>query len=88
MRKRFPSIVRVLLALALVASLVAVTAAPASAQTAVTAVGFTASPPVAGAWAQYSVGFTTSPTGALTANVDISTVQFHAGGTLPATIPK
>jgi len=86
MRKRFPIIVRVLLALALVVGLVAVTAAPVSAQ--VTAVGFTASPTTAGAATQYIVGFTTSAGGALTANVSTITVQFPAGVTLPATIKK
>lgn len=86
MRKRFPTMVRVLLALSLVASLVAVTAAPVSAQTAVTLVGFTASPTTAGAEAQYVVAFTANTT--LVATVDTITVQFPAGVTLPPTIKK
>ena len=88
MRKRFPTIVRVLLALSLVAGLVAVTAAPVSAQTNVTNVGFAASPTTAGAEAQYVVSFTTSASGALTADNDQITVQFPAGVTLPPTIKK
>ncbi len=52
MRKRFPTIMRVLLALALVASLVAITAAPVSAQTVNTV---TPSPATASAQAGYTV---------------------------------
>ena len=84
MRKRLPMIVRVLLALALVAGLVAVTAAPVSAD--VSVVGFTASPTTAGAATQYVVGFTTGA--ALIVNQTTITVQFPAGVTLPPTIKK
>lgn len=87
MRKRFPTtIVRVLLALALVAGLVAITAAPAGAV--VTSVGFTATPTTAGAATQYIVAFTASGTGALVAGVNTITITFPAQLTVPATIAK
>lgn len=70
----------------MLASLLAITAAPVSAQTAVTGVGFTASPTTAGAEAQYAVAFTA--TTALVATVDTITVRFPAGVTLPPTIKK
>ena len=82
MRKRLPTIVRVLLVLALVASLVAVTAAPVSAQS-VTSV--TPSPATASSQAGYTANITTTTIIPLGGTI---TMTFPAGTILPATISK
>ncbi len=83
MRKRFPNIVRVLLALALVAGLVAITAAPAGA-TAITVGSVTVTPPTANSVAGYSISVTTSSS-AYSAN-DAITITFPAGTVLPTSV--
>lgn len=84
MRKRFPTtIVRLLLALALVAGLVAITAAPAGA--AVTGVTVTASPSIASSTAGYTINFTTGAD--VTASGTV-TVTFPSAVTLPSAISR
>lgn len=78
MRKKCPSFVRLLVVLAMVASLLAVTAAPASAV--ISAVSNTPAPATASTLATQTVAFTT---GAAFTTV---TVTFPAGTTVPATI--
>ncbi len=84
MTRTFPNLVRLLVVLALVCSLMAVTVLPASAA-AVTFHSVTATPTTAATQAGYSFCFT--PTTALTVG-DTITITFPAGVTLPSSISK
>ena len=83
MRKRYPSIVRVLVALAMVASLVGLAVAPAGAAVTVTEVK--ATPATAGDTATYTITF---DTGAGVGGGQAITVNFPVEVTLPGTIDK
>jgi hypothetical protein len=86
---KFANIVKLLVALAMVCSLVAIVAAPAGAIPA----GYTVTntPTTTGATAQYAIGpFTVAPGGnnSYIAGTDTFTVTFPAGTTVPATIGR
>ena len=83
MRKGYPSIVRVLVALAMVASLVGIAVAPVGAQ--VSAVTVEASPATAADGATYTIDFTTAQN---TTAGQALTVTFPSEVTLPSGISK
>ena len=83
MTKTFPSLLRLVVVLAMLCSLVAITAAPASAL--VTNTSASASPATAGSAASYSLAFTTTADVAAGGTV---TVTFPTGVTLPASFSR
>ncbi|MEE8389695.1 MAG: hypothetical protein V3S14_02715 [Anaerolineae bacterium] len=84
MTKRLPNLVRLLVVLAIVSSLVAITAVPVSAGT-VTAVTVTTTPVTAATGASYTIAFTTATDVGAGGTI---TVAFPSGVTLPSTISR
>jgi len=87
MRIKYPNIVRLLMVLAMVCGLVAVVAAPASADIAANPT-VTPGPATASDAAGYTVAFTTGAAGALVAGVGTITITFPADTVLPSSIAK